>query len=64
MPRAYTNAFGYDIDGQFGHLNGTGANKAFGSSQLRFKPTKDNSSPKIDGPPCIDKYGNAFTRTQ
>ena len=60
---SYTNAFGYEIPGFFGHLAGTGANKGFGSSQKRFVPPRNNSS-TIDGPGQIDHHGDAFSRTE
>jgi len=62
-PQAYTNAFGYEIPGYFGHKIGTGANRGFNSSQTRFSPLKNSSTNHIEGPPCIDRLGNAFSRT-
>lgn len=62
-PLSYTDAFGYEIPGQFGHKKGTGAKKGFNTSQTRFSPLRSGSTNKIDGPPSIDHKGNAFSRT-
>ena len=62
--KTYTNAFGYDLQGQFGHKRGTNVGKGFNSSQSRFATPKNCSTFKIDGPGLYDNKGNAFSKTQ
>ena len=60
--KANTNAFGYEIQGQFGHMKGKGAGDGFSSSCKRFQAYQSNSK-KIDGPGQIDRHGNDFGQT-
>ena len=63
----YTSAISYDLQGQFGHSKGTGANKGFLISSKRFQPQRNNTCQKIDGPgfgTVYDQRGNAFSKTQ
>ena len=61
--KANTHAFGYEIPGQFGHINGTGANKGFSTSQKRMEAPRKNSSDALDGPCPIDRNGRNFGKT-
>ncbi len=61
-PKSNTNAFGYDLLGQFGRVKGTGAGRGFSSTQKRFLRAKKNSE-KIDGPGFRDRNGHTFGTT-
>jgi hypothetical protein len=63
-PKAYTKAFGYELEPYFGIKNGTNTGKGFNSSTKRFIAPRNNSTIKIDGPGDNDNKGNAFSKTQ
>ena len=61
--RFNTHAFGYEIPGQFGHQRGSGAGRAFCTSEKRMVPPRKNSSDAMDGPNPIDRNGRNFGKT-
>lgn len=61
--KANTNAFGYEIIGQFGHKTGSGVGKAFSTSEKRMVPPRKNSSDVMDGHSPIDRNGRNFGKT-
>jgi hypothetical protein len=66
-PKPFSNAFGYEIPGQFGHIKNSGNGHAFTTSQdrfgyenVRFQKRQKGS---IDGPGALDRHSNAFSKT-
>ena len=65
-PKIASNAFGYESKSQFGHHQGSGNGRAFGTSQDRFGYENvrfSKQSGKIDGPGSLDRKSNAFAKT-